>query len=276
MILAALLILLAAMPVDLDSHWDWDDPVASEKKFRELPESPEVQTQIARAQALQRKFDEAHKTLDGVVTNSPCVEVRYLLERGRVFNSSGKPDQARPLFLAAWEKAQTAKLDYFAVDAAQMLGILEPPDEGLRWNEKAIALAEKSSDPKAHKWLGTLLNKIGWAYYNKHEYAKAIDAFQRDIRWFDEQELYERVRIARYSIGKTYRAMGRYEEALALQQKLTPDGYVNEEIGECLLALGRPEEAKSYFARAYELLSKNEWLVANEPQRLQRMRDLSR
>jgi branched-chain amino acid transport system ATP-binding protein len=50
---------------------------------------------------------------------------------------------------------------------------------------------------------------------------------------------------------------------------------VNEEIAECLLALKRPEEAKSYFARAYELLSKDKWLVAEEPKRLERLRDLS-
>jgi len=270
------LALIAAAMIDLESIWNWDDPAESEKKFRALLPDAEVQTQIARAQGLQRKFDEAHKTLDGVETNSPRVEVRYLLERGRVFNSSGKPDQARPLFLAAWERAQKAQLDDFAIDAAHMLGMLGPADEGLRWNEKAVALAERSSDPKAQNWIGSLLNNIGWTYYDKHNYAKALDAFQRDLRWFEERELYERMRIARYSIGKTYRAMGRYEEALALQQKLTPDGFVNEEIAECLLALKRPEEAKSYFAHAYELLSKDEWLVAEEPKRLERLRDLSR
>ena len=82
-----------------------------------------------------------------------------------------------------------------------------------------------------------------------------------------------------YIIGegvKTYRAMGRFEEALALQQKLSTDGFVNEEIAECLLALKRPEEAKSYFARAYELLSKDKWLAAEEPKRVERLRDLSR
>jgi len=266
------LALIAVVMLDLESIWNWDDLAQSEEKFRALPSDAEVQTQIARAQGLQRKFEEAHRTLDAVVTNSPRVEVRYLLERGRVFNSSGKPDQARPLFLAAWEKAQAAKLDFFAVDAAHMLGILD----GLEWHEKAVALAEKSSDPKAQSWIGSLLNNIGWTYYEKHDYPKALDAFQCDLRWFEEREQYERERVARYFIGKTYRAMGRYEEALALQQKLSPDGFVNEEIAECLLALKRPEEAKSYFARAYELLSKDKWLVAEEPKRVGRLRDLSR
>src|SRR5262245_760200 len=103
--------------MEIDKLWDFNDPATSEKRFRALPPSPEVLTQIARAQGLQRKFDDAHKTLDAVIPDSPRVEVRYLLERGRVFNSSGKRDQARPLFLAAWEKANAAGLDDFAVDA---------------------------------------------------------------------------------------------------------------------------------------------------------------
>jgi tetratricopeptide (TPR) repeat protein len=271
-ILAALCVILAAMPADLDSLWNWDDPAESEKKFRELPASPEVQTQIARAQGLQRKFDEAHKTLDAVATNSPRVEVRYLLERGRVFNSSGQPDKARPLFLAAWDKARAARLDFLAVDAAHMLGILD----GMEWHQKALALAEKSLDPKARDWVGSLLNNMGWTYYDRHEYAKALDAFERDWKWFEQRNKDERARIARYSIGKTYRAMGRYEEALALQKSLKPDGYVLEEIAECLLALQRPDEAKPYFARAHEVLSKDEWLVANESLRLKRIFELSR
>ncbi len=273
-------LLVAAM--DIDTLWDFDDPAASEKRFRELSSSAEVQTQIARAQGLQRKFDEAHKTLDAVVTNlprsergEPRAEVRYLLERGRVFNSSGQPDRARPLFLAAWEKARAGKLDVFAVDAAHMVAIVASPDEALKWNEKALALAEESADPKAQDWVGSLLNNIGWTYYDKGEHAKALNCFERDWKWFEDHKNDEQARIARYSIGKTLRALVRIELALALQQKLKPDGYVFEEIAECLNMLKRSAEARLYFARAFELLSKDEWLAASEPQRLVRLKRLA-
>jgi tetratricopeptide (TPR) repeat protein len=262
------LLFLAAM--DLDQLWIWDDPASSERKFRELPPSAEVQTQIARAQGLQGHFAEAHKTLDAIVTNSPRVEVRYLLERGRIFNSSGKPDQARPLFLAAWEKSRQAGLDFFAIDAAHMLGILD----GLEWHEKAIALAQKSLDPKAGDWMGSLLNNLGWTYYDKGEHTKALDTFERGLKWFEDRKKDEQARIARYSIGKTYRVMRQFEDALATQrriEKLAEDGYVFEEIAECLLALNQPAEARAYFARAYEVLSKDSWLAANEPKRLARL-----
>ena len=273
------------MAADFDSLWNYDDPAASEQKFCELLATTsdtntalEIQTQIARAQGLQRKFDDAHKTLDAVMTNSPRVEVRYLLERGRVFNSSGAKDKARPLFLGAWEKAQQHKLDFFAVDAAHMMAIVSAPDEALRWNEQAVALAEKSTDPKAQDWIGSLLNNIGWTYYEKGEYAKALELFERDRKWFEERKRGEQTRIALYSIGKTLRALGRLDEALATQraiEKLSEDGYVFEEIAECLLAAGRGDEARSYFARAYELLSRDQWLAANEPKRLARLKELS-
>jgi hypothetical protein len=70
--------------------------------------------------------------------------------------------------------------------------------------------------------------------------------------------------------------MGRLDVALALQRQLKPDGYVLEEIAECLLATDKRDEARPFFERAYELLSKDKWLVANEPQRLQRLNELSR
>ena len=64
---------------------------------------------------------------------------------------------------------------------------------------------------------------------------------------------------------------------MAIQQTLLPfaDGYAYEEVGECLLLKDQADEAKPYFARAYELLSADEWLMANEPARLERLRTLS-
>jgi hypothetical protein len=66
---------------------------------------------------------------------------------------------------------------------------------------------------------------------------------------------------------------------LALQQKLLaeyeqigqPAGFTNEEVGECLLALGREAEARPFFAKAHEALSQMDWLVAAEPERLDRL-----
>ena len=77
-----------------------------------------------------------------------------------------------------------------------------------------------------------------------------------------------------------FAAINRRDGALALEQEIEEkgveaDGYVYEEIGECLLALGREAESKKYFKLAYDLLSKDEWLKANQADRLKRLAKLS-
>ena len=52
------------------------------------------------------------------------------------------------------------------------------------------------------------------------------------------------------------------------------DGYGSEEIGECLLALGREDDARPWFARAAELLSGDAFLAEHEPDRIERLRRL--
>ena len=127
--------------------WDYNDPEKTEKDFRELlPESrasgdPEYHTQlltqIARTHSLRRQFDEAHSILDDVQAllsdQTSIARIRYLLERGRTFNSAGDVESARPLFEEAWDLARGIGEDYHAVDAAHMLGICETGVKALRW-----------------------------------------------------------------------------------------------------------------------------------------------
>jgi tetratricopeptide (TPR) repeat protein len=109
-------------------------------------------TQIARTQGLQRNFEQAHQTLNSVEAqlhdDLPVARIRYLLERGRVYNSSGAKEQARPLFMQALELAQANKEDFYAVDAAHMIAIVEPPDEQMTWNLKALELAKSFTRSK--------------------------------------------------------------------------------------------------------------------------------
>jgi Flp pilus assembly protein TadD len=94
----------------------------------------------------------------------------------------------------------------------------------------------------------------------------------------------EPIRIARWCVARALRSLGRSAEALEVQQALqaklargnATDGYVDEELGECLLALDRGAEAQPYFARAYAELSQDHWLAENEPTRLERLKQLSK
>ncbi len=89
-------------------------------------------------------------------------------------------------------------------------------------------------------------------------------------------------RTARWASAHTLRSLGRVKEALTAQRALlaeteragVTDGYILEEIGECLLALGRADEATSYFAQAFDALSTDDQLAEREPERLRRLRTL--
>lgn len=277
-----------------DDLWDYNQPGVTEARFYALlpqvandpARQAELLTQIARAQGLQRHFEDAHTTLDqvqaGLSTAPARVQIRYLLERGRVFNSAGKVAEARPLFLEAWESAKAANADFYAIDAAHMLGIIEPPAEQRTWNRLALALTEETTDQRAKKWLGSLSNNLGWSYFAEGDYTTALDCFTKALAAREAQGNGEQIRIARWCIAKTQRMLGHIQEALAMQQALLaqteqlgePDGYVYEELGECYLALQQPAQAAPYFAQAYALLTQDAWLVANEGERLARLQTL--
>ncbi|HET9109643.1 MAG TPA: tetratricopeptide repeat protein [Ktedonobacterales bacterium] len=276
----------------LDDLWDFDDPGESEARFRrwlsDLPPGAdasarcEAETQLARAQGLRRHFAEAHATLDEVEMRLPDlserVQIRYRLERGRVFNSAGAPDQAQSLFLAAWEQARAAGEDALAVDAAHMVAIVTSGEESLTWNLRALDLAQVSEQPRAQRWQASLYNNIGWTSFDAGRYTDALAMFERALERRRLDGSANEVGVARWCIGRTLRALGQLDEALALQSSLLAtvpeDGYVSEEMGELLLALGRADEARPHFHRAAELLSRDAWLAAREPERLERLRQL--
>lgn len=288
---------------DFDNLWDYNDPKKTEKAFRKL--LPAVQdsgdcayhaqllTQIARTHSLRGEFDEAHRILDDAETllddiatsredKTPVARVRWLLERGRSYNSAGQVEEARPLFLDAWKLARNVREDYHAVDAAHMLGICETEDASLNWNNRAMEAAEASDDPRAKSWLGALYNNMGWTYHDSGEYERALELFEKGLAWRQERDNHKATRIAKWTVARAMRSLGRIREALGIQQCLleehevagTRDGYVIEEIAECLSMLGRPNEARPYFDRAYRLLSKDGWLMENESERLERLRRL--
>jgi tetratricopeptide (TPR) repeat protein len=281
---------------EFDSLWNYDAPDSTEARFREiLPVArasgnrdylAQLLTQIARTEGLQMKFDAAARTLDEaealIAGDMKVARVRLLLERGRMLNSSKRRDESRPLFESAWDLAREAHADGYAVDAAHMLGIVEPGDSSIAWNRRAVEYARQSSDPKARRWLGSLYNNLGWTYHDRKDYATALDLFRKALAAREEAGKKSDILVARWCVARTLRSLGRTEEALVMEQALlreheadgTRDGFVLEEIAECLAALDRADEARPYFARAYEELSRDPWLARDEPERLERLRKL--
>ena len=202
---------------------------------------------------------------------------------GKVFNSSGKRDEARLLFLQALELAVKSKDDFNAVDAAHMMAIVEPPEKQLEWNLKALDVAENSADEKARKWRGGLYNNLGWTYFEQKQYEESLLMFEKAMEFREKEGDLGKIMIARWCVGKTLRMMDHTEEALEMQRNLfeqyqaagKKSGYVYEEIAECLTVMGQDQEAQGWFAAAYEELSRDPRL-ANEQARLNRLRELGK
>jgi tetratricopeptide (TPR) repeat protein len=277
---------------DLSTLFDYDDPVESESRFVELAQLPELKadaayhcellTRLARTKGLQRRFEEAHQTIDqakALDCEAPSCRVRIALEEGRIFNSSEDKESARPCFLKAYEIAVSSALDELAVDAAHMMGIVEAGEETLRWNERAIQIAEASADDKAKAWFGSLYNNTAWTYHDSGQLERALELFHKAKEYRIARNQPKQIQVAEWSIGRCLRSMGRVEEALEIQDRLHAEGdesgYGAEELGELHLLRGDQLRSQAFFAEAYEELSKDPWLQVNEAERLERIRELS-
>lgn len=283
---------------ELDRLWNFGDPAASERAFRAAlaaaGDSTEfrarILSQVARSLGLQQKFDDALEVLqeaEEILRGAPdgtAARARILLEHGRVLNSAGRDDRGRAAFLGALDLAAPAGLEYLAVDAAHMLGIVEPPAIALDWNRRAIRMAEEAKDPRARNWLGPLYNNTAWTLHDGGDPAAALELFEKALAWRREKQDPPGIRIADWCVARALRTLRRPEEALRRQQALleahaaagTRDGHVFEELGECLLALDRGDEAAGWFAKAWEELSRDPWLKSREGPRLERLRTLGR
>jgi tetratricopeptide (TPR) repeat protein len=218
-----------------------------------------------------------------MTNQTPTARVRYLLERGRTYNSFGSKDDARPLFVKAWELAKAINEHGLAVDAAHMVAIAETGDAVLKWNLIGLQCAEQSDQPKGRKWLASLYNNIGWTHHAAGEYHEALECFEKALIEQTKRGDEKLIRVARWCLARCLRSLGRTAESLERQLELEseaaeharPDGFVQEEIAECLHELGRMDEAKPYFGRAHDILSNDPWLMESEPDRIERLRTLS-
>jgi len=273
--------------IDIDSFWEYTNPAVSEDRFRTAltsahgDERLELLTQIARTYGLRQLFSEAHDVLNQVEEQltraGPRPRVRYLLERGRTFNTGGDKEQARVLFVEAWEQAQTTDQEDLAVDAAHMVAITYAGTlDAIAWNQRGLGLARPSQSPKAHALIPAMLNNSAWDLHEMGRFRDALALFEEaQAEWIARCKP-EQIQVATWAVARCLRSLERYDEALTIQRALeadhmaagSADGYVFEEIAENLAALGKLDEAKPYFGKAVAELRKDDWFVKNEAARL--------
>ena len=257
--------------------WDFSDPELSEKRFRSAlvtaspDESVILQTQIARTFGIRGEFDHARQILASLEPQIQAggleAQVYFYLELGRTYSSATHPpetqttearDLARDAYLRAAELAQNGGFDRLAIDALHMLTFVDTaPAEQLEWNHKALALMQSSSQPDAKKWEGSLHNNTGYSLYLLGRYEDALVEFELALAAYERRGDPHTIRIARWMIAWTMRALGRIHEAIEIQLQLEeecdkagePDPYVFEELELLYRAHNQVERAEFYANR---------------------------
>jgi tetratricopeptide (TPR) repeat protein len=239
----------------------------------------ELDTKIAREQALQGRFDEAKALLAKVAADLRPEETgaraQYELELGRVIMTQGDTAGAATHFQNALDAAKTAKRDALAVDAAVMLAVTDPdPVQQIAKSKVALQIAQGSADPAAKSWVASIWNNIGAAYDENHQYKEALDAFTKSRAACATDDCR---RIADWKVAHVDRELGNLSQAQTLLEALESqwsavsarkgpafdlgDGkdYVFEELGEVHLAQAQADPAaadrerataRAYFAKA--------------------------
>lgn len=277
----ALLCAPAAQALDLDALWDYREPAASEQRFRaalaraEPREAFVLKTQIARSLGLRGEFGAARALLAELEPELPRSgaegQVRHALELGRTFASAKHPQSAltaeakgtaRAHFARALHLAREAQLDALAIDAIHMMAFVDTaPLEQMHWAQEALAVVERSSEPQAKRWEASLRHNLGFALHRQQRYAEALVQFERALKLRQATGKAEDIHVARWMIAWTLRALGRREEALALQLALEangaatgrPDPYVFEELEALYRAAGDETRAAAYATKRLEL-----------------------
>lgn len=287
---------LAELP-DFRPLLDFRDPEGTERRLRELEPAArekgdtgylaELLSQIARTYSRRGDFEAAHAQLDeveGLLSGGhPRAQLRYCLERGRTFYLAENRAQALPLFRRAFELGGRIGDEHLTIDAAHMIAVAEPEtDEQLDWTLRALELADAATDPEAKKWIGSLTINLGWSYFDAEDYENALEYFERALAYQESQGRPSRILAARWNVARVYRALGRFDEALARQEALLAEyrseglpvyGYVYEELAELYHRSGDPR-ARRYFGLAYEALKDDVWMVNSQAERLARLKEL--
>ena len=235
----------------LDRLWDFSDPTASEERFREAADddahSPHLRavlsTQLARALGIQRRTDEALALLDavaaiGVAPGDPAsyaaeLRARVSIERGRIAASDRRPGDAVPELTRGVREAALAGSTFLVLDALHMLALNDAGHEE-EWATEGFDVLDGSRDPRVLRWGVALHNNLGWTLHDAGRLTGALMQFEQAVESADAYGTAEQRHVARWSVARCLRSLGRTDEALAMQRELAAarpdDQYVRAEI----------------------------------------------
>lgn len=233
---------------ELDALWRYDDPVASAERFAIAAAEPdrpelvraELETQRARAFGLQGRFAEAEALLDSLEPAIGPLALRILLERGRLRNTAGRPEEAVPLFEDALLAARRDGDAFLAVDAAHMLAIADPA-RSEQWTEEGLVELSATTDPRTLRWGVALHNNRGWALFDGGDAQGALASFEAALEAADRYGTLDQQFAARWSLARCLREVGRWQEAQVIQNRLAVERPGEPDVDAELAALAEVE-----------------------------------
>jgi len=236
----------------IDRLWDFSDPAASEERFREAADDDThpahlravMATQLARALGIQGKWTDAFAVLDSVVTtgipsdeaerDAAEVRARVAIERGRILAAdAGRRPEAVPVLTRGVREAALAGSPFLVLDALHMLALNDEGHEE-EWAVEGFDVLAGSRDPRVLRWGVALHNNLGWTMHDGGRAEAALGQFELAVDAADRYGTAEQQHVARWSVARCLRTLGRTEEALDLQRELArarpDDPYVQEEL----------------------------------------------
>lgn len=234
----------------IDRLWDFADPATSEGRFRAVADDESrtaheravMTTQVARAVGIQRRDDDALALLDEIESAERTDETpeeaaelraRIALERGRIAATAERFDDAVPLFTKAVREAAVAGSTFLVLDALHMLALNDAGHEE-EWATEGFDVLDGVRDPRLKRWGVALHNNLGWTKHDAGDAVAALHHFEKAVEAADRYGTAGQQHVARWSVGRALRSLGRTEEALELQRALAlarpDDTYVQAEI----------------------------------------------
>ncbi|WP_285117208.1 hypothetical protein [Leifsonia sp. fls2-241-R2A-40a] len=236
---------------ELDALWLPGDPIASEERLAAAAAQPdrsevvraELETQRARALGLQGRFEEGEALLESLEPAASVLEVRVLLERGRLRIATGRAGEAVPILEAALNAARRESDVSLAAESALVLADADRP-HAQQWIDEGLAELDGTEDPRILRWGAVLHGLRGWVLLGDGDPRAALDSFEDALEYADDYGTADQRFAARWALGRVLRELGRTSEALVIQRGLAAQRPEEPAVAAELAALTRvPEES---------------------------------
>ncbi len=236
----------------IDRLWDFTDPEASEERFRDAADDDEhpahlravMATQLARALGIQGRSAEAFEVLDALLADVEAaggpdrdvaeVLARVSIERGRILAADvERRAEAIPVLTRAVREAALAGSPFLVLDALHMLALNDSGHEA-EWAAEGLDVLGRTRDPRVLRWGVALHNNLGWTKHDAGDVEGALAEFEQAVDVADRYGTAEQQHVARWSVARCLRTLGRTGEALEIQRELArarpDDPFVQEEL----------------------------------------------